>query len=87
MIPSMEEAWEMGAKGGESFEQERIAFEAWMKGHGLKMDAEWNGNGYIAEIEKKNKRHVCPKAAAIRGMWAAWRDRAALAYKHHKGVK
>lgn len=74
--PSIEAAYAIGAKGGPVVEEERLAFEAWMRGHCWAVDAEWDGEGYRGAGE--NKHYVCPKAMRIRQLWAAWRDRAAL---------
>ena len=75
--PSIEDAYAMGAKGGPVVEAERLAFEAWMKGHCWKVGGVWDGNVYrddprFAEIGND------PNAIMTRRLWAAWRDRAAL---------
>lgn len=75
--PSIEDAHAMGASGGPADEQERLAFEAWMKGHCWALCATWNGTGYVSDAEQGG--FVCPHARRTRGLWAAWRDRAALA--------
>lgn len=75
--PSVEAAHAMGAKGGPAVEAERLAFEAWMSGHCWALSAEWDGKNYIGSAE--NSSHVCPHATRTRQLWAAWRDRAALA--------
>ena len=76
-IPSTESARQMGAKGGPIIEAERLAFEAWMDGHCWGLDAEWNGVGYKSQNEMGN--FVDHKATRTRMLWAAWRDRGALA--------
>ena len=75
--PSTEAAEEMGAKGGTVVEEERLAFEAWMRGHCWPMNATWTGGQYLGSAE--SSRYVCPKATRVRGLWAVWRDRAELA--------
>lgn len=75
--PSIEAAEAMGAKGAPVVEAERLAFEAWMKGHCWEVEAVWDGTQYWNEKERGD--YVCPKAMNMRRMWAAWRDRAALA--------
>lgn len=78
--PSLEAAKEMGAKGGPVVEAERLAFEAWMAGHCWAVTAIWDGVQYGSPAE--NGGYICPHAMGIRRMWAAWRDRAALACDH-----
>ena len=75
--PSTEAAYDMGAKGGPVVEEERLAFEAWMRGHCWALHATWNGSQYLGTAE--SSRYLCPHATQVRGLWAAWRDRAALA--------
>lgn len=75
--PTIEAAREMGRNGSPVVEAERLAFEAWVRGHGWALDAEWVNGGYIGAVEKSG--HLCSRAMLIRMMWAAWRDRAALA--------
>ena len=74
--PTTEEAKQMGRNGGPYSETERLAFEAWMSGHGWALGAEWVGDGY------KSKQEHCGycdyQAMITRMVWAAWRDRAAL---------
>lgn len=74
--PSIDDAYAMGAKGGPAVESERIAFEAWMRGHCWSMSATWNGSSYLGPEE--NGKYVCQEAIRTRQLWAAWRDRAAL---------
>ncbi len=77
-VPSAEAAYRIGATGGPNVEAERVAFEAWMRGHCWALSATWNGNEYLSDVEMDGWA-VCPQAAHTRGLWAAWRDRAALA--------
>ena len=76
-VPTVAAAAAMGAKGGHALEGERLAFEAWVRGHGWSLCARWNGEGYVGDLEQGGA--VCPQAMRTRMMWAAWRDRAALA--------
>lgn len=66
----------LGATGSPASEPERMAFEAWMRGHCWSLCATWNGTEYRGDAEQGG--HYCPKAATTRMLWAAWRDRAAL---------
>ena len=75
--PSEEAAAEMGANGGHVVEAERLAFEAWMRGHCWKLGAKWTGTEYRSDFEKGGM--VDTHAMRTRELWAAWRDRAALA--------
>lgn len=75
--PTPEAARAMGASGSPASEAERLAFEAWMEGHSWALCATWDGRGYRGDAEQG--AHVCPHATRTRQMWAAWRDRAALA--------
>lgn len=76
MTPSIEAAYEMGAKGGPVVEAERLAFEAWMRGNCWALCATWDGKTYRSDSEQSG--HVYQSAMNKRRMWAAWRDRAAL---------
>lgn len=76
-VPSVEAAEAMGEKGGPVVEAERIAFEAWMRGHCWNLCAEWTGTQYLSAFEKDGM--VDTRAMRTREIWAAWRDRAALA--------
>ena len=76
--PSIEAAYAMGEKGGQVVEAERLAFEAWMRGHCWALTAAWDGATYRGTAEHGS--YVCPHAMQVRQLWAAWRDRAALAY-------
>jgi len=75
--PSEEAAYQIGAKGAEPTESERRLFEAWMGGHCWAVAGEWNGKTYVAADE--DGRCVNQHAMLTRQLWAAWRDRAALA--------
>ena len=78
--PTQDDAYLLGANGSPAHEGERLAFEAWMAGHCWALCATWTGTGYIGEGESASEgRYVCRDAMATRRMWAAWRDRAALA--------
>lgn len=81
-VPSVEAAEAMGAKGAPVIEGERIAFEAWMRGHCWKLGAEWTGKEYRGAHE--NQGLFDPLAMHTRALWAAWRDRAALATQEVK---
>lgn len=77
-VPTVAAAAAMGARGGPALEGERLAFEAWVLGHGWSLCARWNGEGYVGDLEQGGA--VCPHAMRTRMIWAAWRDRAALAH-------
>jgi len=72
-----EAAYSMGAKGATPTEAERLLFEAWMRGHCWAVGGDWNGSQYVHAHEKTGFVHG--GAMNTRGLWAAWRDRAALA--------
>ncbi len=74
--PSIEAALAMGAIGGPVVEAERLAFEAWMRGHCWALTATWDGKTYRGTAEHGS--YICPHAMQVRQLWAAWRDRAAL---------
>lgn len=76
-VPSVAAAEAMGAKGGQAGEGERLAFEAWMRGHCWALCAHWDGKQYISDEETNGC--VSMHAMVTRRLWAAWRDRAALA--------
>jgi len=76
-VPSEEAARQMGATGGPAHEGERRAFEAWMRGHCWALCATWDGKSYRSDAEQGGD--VDPRAMRTRQLWAAWRDRAALA--------
>jgi hypothetical protein len=75
---ALQRAYEMGAKGAEPTEAERLLFEAWMRGHCWAITGDWDGTTYVHEAER-NLRQVHPGAMNTRQLWAAWRDRAAIA--------
>ena len=77
-VPSVEAAHEMGANGGPVVEDERLAFEAWMRGHCWSVSPTWNGREYEDSAEDKKRKLLDPLARMTRMLWAAWRDRAAL---------
>lgn len=77
--PTIEAARTMGEKGGPVVEGERLAFEAWMAGHCWKVSPTWNGREYDDCEEDKKRKLLDPLARTTRMLWAAWRDRAALA--------
>lgn len=70
------DARNMGAKGAEPTEAERILFEAWMAGHCWAVGGEWDGQSYRNKPEHAG--HCDTQAMLTRQIWAAWRDRAAL---------
>jgi hypothetical protein len=77
IAPTVEAAYEMGTKGGLASDAERLAFEAWMRGHCWALCARWNGTQYLSDYEQGG--NIDPRAMRTRQLWAAWRDRAALA--------
>lgn len=77
VAPAEDEAYDMGATGGPAHEGERLAFEAWMAGHCWALCARWDGKQYRGDDEASGD--VNPHAMRTRQLWAAWRDRAALA--------
>jgi len=75
--PSEADAHAMGAAGGPPHKGERLAFEAWMRGHCWALCATWTGTEYLSDGEQGGWPD--PQAMMTRRLWAAWRDRAALA--------
>lgn len=75
---TIDQAYSMGAKGAEPTEEERKLFEAWMAGHCWEVEGGWDGRTYVHSTEI-NLRQVHFGAMRTRQLWAAWRDRAALA--------
>lgn len=73
---TIEAAEKMGATGAEPTETERQMFEAWMKGHCWAVCGKWDGKQYVG-TDAYDDLH--PYVMHTRGLWAAWRDRAALA--------
>lgn len=72
-------AYDMGAKGAPATDAERLLFEAWMRGHCWALCARWDGRSYRSDAEQGGD--IDPRAMNTRQLWAAWRDRAALAAK------
>lgn len=75
--PREADAQRMGEVGGSVCEGERLAFEAWMRGHCWTLCATWDGKQYRSDAEHCG--WVDARAMVTRQLWAAWRDRAALA--------
>lgn len=80
VAPTIQQAHDMGAKGASPTEAERLLFEAWMAGHCWKVSGDWSGATYVHKSEKGTGNLHGP-TVFTRGLWAAWRDRAALAQK------
>ena len=79
--PSVFDAEQMGTSGPEAMgiphdEAERFAFEAWMRGHCWEIGSEWDGSAYVSKYAGDPFN---ANAILTRMLWAAWRDRAALA--------
>jgi hypothetical protein len=70
-------AHKMGETGGEPSDCERLLFESWMRGHNWHVVGQWDGTTYVHEYEGTGFVHG--PAVETRRLWAAWRDRAALA--------
>lgn len=81
---TIEAAEKMGAKGSEPTEAEHQLFEAWMKGHCWKVCGKWDGKTYVGTDEYDGFH---PYVMHTRGLWAAWRDRAALSKSSRSGEK
>lgn len=79
-----QQANDMGAKGAPATDAERLLFEAWMRGHCWALCATWDGKCYRSDAEQGG--NVDPRAMNTRQLWAAWRDRAALAAQAAPGV-
>ena len=75
-LPTVENAYEMGAKGADPTESERLLFEAWMRGHCWSLSSHWDGQQYVSDDELNGG--FSAHAMGTRRLWAAWRDRAAL---------
>ena len=71
-----EAAYDMGSKGAEPTEQERLLFEEWMRGHCWALCAHWDGKQYASDEETNGM--VSMQAMVTRRLFGAWRDRAAL---------
>ncbi len=76
--PTPEAAAAMGAQGGPPSEAERLAFEAWMRGHSWPVAGVWDGTTYTGRPDLE-PLWLDTAAMQTRMLWAAWRDRAALA--------
>lgn len=74
--PTVQQAYDLGAKGAPATERERLLFEAWMRGHCWALCATWDGKQYRSDAEQGGD--LDPRAMATRRLFAAWRDRAAL---------
>lgn len=72
------EALRLGQEGAPATEDERLLFEAWMRGHCWALCATWNGKQYVSDAERDGLG-VDPRAMNTRQLFAAWRDRGALA--------
>ena len=77
--PTLEAAAAMGAQGGPPSEAERLAFEAWMRGHSWLVAGVWDGTTYTGRTKVESGGWFDTAAMQTRMLWAAWRDRAALA--------
>jgi len=67
----------IGHVGSAPTEDERLLFEAWMRGHCWKVSGEWDGKQYRHASEHAGDVH--PPTMMTRQLFAAWRDRGALA--------
>lgn len=85
LTPTPEAAFAMGQAGGPPSEAERLAFEAWMRGHCWQVVGNWDGTTYVTDAERQQQGWVDHWASVTRQLWAAWRDRAALAEKAGAG--
>ena len=75
---SIDQAREMGARGGTADEHERLLFEAWMAGHCWALCAHWDAHHKQYVSDEETTGYVSMQAMTTRRLWAAWRDRAAL---------
>lgn len=75
--PAEQAAYDLGARGAEVMESERLLFEAWMAGHCWAVCGTWTGKTYVGE----NERDGWPDSQVMRTrqLWATWRDGRALA--------
>jgi len=71
-------AHDMGAAGGEAMEEERLLFEAWMRGHCWALCAHWDAKSQQYLSDEEVGGGFSAAAMSTRRIWAAWRDRAAL---------
>lgn len=76
---TIEAAHTMGANGAAPTEAERLLFEAWMRGHCWDYADTWDGTRYQDHDVYIQDKRLDPLAMQTRRLWAAWRDRAALA--------
>ena len=76
MTPLQQAAYDIGAKGSESTDEDRLSFESWMRGHCWALSSHWDGNQYVSDDEKNGG--FSAHAMGTRRLWAAWRDRGAL---------
>lgn len=70
-------AHDLGSSGAEPTEEERRLFEAWMRGHCWKIGGVWDGRQYVDPAEADG--YPRPQAMLTRQLFAAFRDRGALA--------
>lgn len=70
-------AYDIGAKGAKPTENEHKLFEAWMRGHCWAVSGTWDGTTYSGSHECGD--YIDPQVILTRQLWAAWRDRGALA--------
>ena len=75
--PLQQAAYDIGAKGSDPTEEERLAFESWMRGHCWAVIGDWDGKQYKHGCEDGEFIHG--GAMGTRRLWAAWRDRGAVA--------
>jgi len=80
---SADAAFAIGQTGGPPSEVERLAFEAWMRGHSWLVSGKWNGTTYVDPQERHSSIDL--PAMQTRMLWAAWRDRAALTQPEPEG--
>lgn len=69
-------AADIGAKGADPTEADRLSFEAWMRGHCWEICGEWTGKTYQHPQEDNGFLHA--GTMNTRRLFAAWRDRGAL---------
>ena len=74
-----QQAHDMGAKGAMPTEEERLLFEAWMRGHCWAIVGKWDGKQYVSDRE--TGAVVDWPTMHTRQLWAVWRDRAALTHQ------
>lgn len=76
--PTEDAAFAMGSTGAPASEAERLAFEAWMRGHSWMVTGTWDGSTY-ADRPGHEGWGYDHNTLTTRMLWAVWRDRAALA--------